>query len=489
MKACLRETGLSIDRSVEDKPRGLLSSFTIRKERSIGYTIKFKNILWIEKVKSAIENTYEVSYLREVGDSLRVVTGTYTIVAEGVSDISQQVMRQSYINSKPSRTIMVIINPHSGKHNANAIYRTAAEPILQAAHCNLTVKRTERAGDAMEIARHIDINQFDMILCVSGDGIPHEVINGIWERKDRVKAFDKLIITQVPSGSGNALSLSCLDTTDPSHATLESLKAPSIRCDLMAVYDQRGQTTISFLSQTFGAITQADVDTTFMRLLGQQRFLPGVAYQVFMKCKYPCQVAVKYKVKTKSELYSYYQSHVHDTTDLSALTEKDLTLDYKEQFIRSGADLSDISNLKGWDLMDKAQCLNTGIFYTGKMPYISGNTDFFPAALPDDGSIDVVATDVRSGIRSNVHTLLSLDKGEHVWNDNVLHFKVEALRVIPKKSTMKHNCVSIDGENVPLVPFQVEVLNRAMKTVMTGGHYKESGFLQRIAVAAKSTKQ
>ena len=466
--------------------------------------IKFKDILWAQPCKTGIHNELEISYVRKLGDRLVACTSVLTVYSldsepqkrEGTEDtlcnnnsatkvsdestifLSEKVLERSYPESEPGRSIMVIINPHSGQGKANKIYETKVEPILKAAQCKITVARTAYSGNASDIAENMNIDKYDMILCASGDGIPHEVINGIYRREDRARAFDKLIITQTPSGSGNAMSLSCLGTLEPSHATLELLKAATVRNDLMAVCTQDADVKLSFLSQTYGLIAQADIGTEFMRWVGQERFLLGVCYQVLSKSKYPCRIAVKYIARTKTELSQYYKKHLNDLSDFSPLSEEDFKLKYADKFIGL-EDAADLSLLPDWEPLDEGVCSNMGIFYSGKMPYISKDSNFFPAALPNDGSIDVVVTDVRSGISKTVDGLLSLDKGLHVWKDDVAHIKVEAFRVIPLPGPNDRNFISVDGENFKLRPFQVEILKGIMKTVMSGGCYTETGFVEQ----------
>ena len=47
-------------------------------------------------------------------------------------------------------------------------------------------------------------------LSVSGDGIVHEVLNGLFERPDWREAMDSLPLGIVPAGSGNALARSII---------------------------------------------------------------------------------------------------------------------------------------------------------------------------------------------------------------------------------------------------------------------------------------
>jgi sphingosine kinase len=53
---------------------------------------------------------------------------------------------------------------------------------------------------AKEIVRSMDVSKYDGIVCVSGDGILVEVVNGLLEREDWKTAI-KLPIGMVPAGS------------------------------------------------------------------------------------------------------------------------------------------------------------------------------------------------------------------------------------------------------------------------------------------------
>ncbi|QPG73668.1 hypothetical protein FOA43_000981 [Brettanomyces nanus] len=460
----------------------------IASDRSL---IPYKSILWSEPTESGVFDELEVSYARKVGHKTGVFTSVFTIAAgpkssesslisSTVTDdsiiLSEKLMARAYPDSKPGVSVLVLINPHGGKGLSLKIYNKEVEPFLRAAHCNLTVIKTKYSGHATDIAEEMDIDKFDLILCASGDGIPHEVINGLYKRSDRAKAFNKLVITQVPAGSGNALSRSCLGTLEPSDAVLEILKGVTVRTDLMAVCSQDQPVIVSFLSQTYGIIAQADIGTEWMRWIGESRFDIGVLSQVLSGRSYPCTIAVKYIARTIEELSDYYRIHMNDASNDADLDDDAFELKYNDVFQETD-DLCDISNLPGWEKLDDELCSNMGLLYSGKMPYVSKDTNFFPAALPHDGSMDIVVTDVRAGFFKTVDALLSLDKGLHVWTEEVTHSKVEAFRVIPRAKPGQLPFISVDGENFPFQPFQVEIMRGLMKTVMRDGSYTETGFL------------
>lgn len=92
---------------------------------------------------------------------------------------------------------------------------------------NLISKDTERQGHAIEIAKEINIEKFDTIVTVSGDGVIHEVINGFLQRPDAREAIRKLPLGVIPGGTGNALSISILGEKagfDPQYTALQVIK-------------------------------------------------------------------------------------------------------------------------------------------------------------------------------------------------------------------------------------------------------------------------
>ncbi len=84
----------------------------------------------------------------------------------------------------PKRKILILLNPFSG-HGAAAANWEVARVILEKCYVDMTIIRTERAQHAYEIV-HNDLKPGEYIglVTVSGDGLIHEVVNGIYRRKD-----------------------------------------------------------------------------------------------------------------------------------------------------------------------------------------------------------------------------------------------------------------------------------------------------------------
>ncbi|KAG0654798.1 hypothetical protein C6P45_003271 [Maudiozyma exigua] len=497
------------------------------------------------------QHIIQITFAKPTRHDVKPKSLTLMIANDGTKEeVIEDILSKSYRNSKRNRRVLVIINPFGGKKNAKKIFKKKAKPLLLASNFKVDVAYTKYPCHAVDIVKKMDITKYDTIACASGDGIPHEVINGLFQRPDRVDAFNKLAITEIPCGSGNAMSVSCHWTNNPSYATLFLIKAVEKRIDIMCCNQPSTRSTyprLSFLSQTYGIIAESDINTEFIRWMGPARFELGVAFNILQRKKYPCDVYVKYHAKSKNELKSHYLKYKKKMEDSNIeILEKPELIEPEIRYIgeddtasddtsisnssRSNLDLTNEITLQtesesneeninnyvtesdfevrykyedgvpeDWERIDPNITNNLGIFYSGKMPYVAADTKFFPAALPADGCMDMVITDSRTPVTRMVPILLALDKGSHVLQPEVLHSKIVAYRLIPKKSDKEihtssskettpdsddsyedysspNGLYSIDGEKFPLEPLQVEIMPKLCKTLLRDGKYVDTQF-------------
>lgn len=97
-----------------------------------------------------------------------------------------------------------------------------------------TVTETEYAGHCEDAIRDLDVSKVDLIISVSGDGMLHELVNGIMKRDDWHQAT-KVPIGVIPCGTGNALASSLMYPT-PIISILTLIKRQWRPFDLMAAY-------------------------------------------------------------------------------------------------------------------------------------------------------------------------------------------------------------------------------------------------------------
>ena len=110
------------------------------------------------------------------------------------------------------RRILVFINPFGGAGAAAANW-LIARPLfdLASSRFQYTVIETERRNHAYDYVQKMEPGTFDSIVSVSGDGLLHEIVNGLMKRPDWLKIKDTLTIGGIPGGTGNGLIKSLLE--------------------------------------------------------------------------------------------------------------------------------------------------------------------------------------------------------------------------------------------------------------------------------------
>ena len=447
--------------------------------------IPYKWILWCCQVRD-IDNSdiLEVTYVKP-GSRVEIKTlrvqvirdATYS-VQESVQDgrdnsqgkVSQEIIHRAYGSSFIRPSILVIINPHGGQGKALDMYNNQILPILRASKAKITYKETTYYQHAIDIAKELDVNEYDIVACCSGDGIPHEVINGFFQRPDKgASAFNNVCVTQLPCGTGNALALSTYGSSDAAIATLTMLKAKQAKTDLMAVtqgYGDNEVTKLSFLTQCYGVIADSDIGTEHLRWLGPIRFDLGIAYKVLTRAKYPCEIYVNYLTNSKNEISQHFSKHRQNASTFNSQVSP-------ESFTLKAPKLNE-NPPSSWTKIPESISSNVSIFYVGKMPVISKDVHYFPAAIPDDGAMDMVIMDVKTSITETASILGSTNTGQHVHSDKVHHAKILSYRLVPQVEDTKNHFISVDGENFPFEPFQVEVLPGILTCLLPNGNFVDT---------------
>ncbi|KAF2276194.1 sphingoid long chain base kinase-like protein [Westerdykella ornata] len=377
----------------------------------------------------------------------------------------EKLLSRAYGSSQRQKRIKVLINPFGGQGSALKLYNTHIAPILAAARCELDVEKTQYRGHGVEIAQKLDIDKYDVVACCSGDGIPHEVWNGLGKRQDAAKALEKIALAQLPCGSGNAMSLNLNGTDSPSLAALAVVKGHRTPEDLVSV-TQGDRRMLSFLSQSVGIVAETDLATEHLRWMGSARFTWGFLVRFLRKTSYPADIAVKVEYATKEEIRNAYRAAAANpprTPKKQPLQAADAGLpDLKYGTVNDPLPDS-------WTLVPHDQL---GNFYAGKMAYMSPDANFFPAALPSDGCLDLIRVRADIDRRANIACMLAVADNKLFDLPQVDYQKVSAYRIIPKNQ--KDGYISIDGERVPFEPFQAEV-HKGLGTVLSRkGHLFEA---------------
>ncbi|XP_071394635.1 sphingosine kinase 2-like [Centroberyx affinis] len=196
------------------------------------------------------------------------------------------------------RRLLLLVNPFSGRGQAMQWCQTHILPMIREANISYNLIQTERQNHARELIREISLPEWDGIIIVSGDGLLHEVINGLMERSDWEQAI-KTPVGILPCGSGNALAGSvnhhagydmCLREPLLLNCCFLLCRGGVRPMDLVSVTtspapSHSGRTStprrlFSFLSVAWGFVSDVDIESERYRGLGSARFTLGTLVRI-----------------------------------------------------------------------------------------------------------------------------------------------------------------------------------------------------------------
>lgn len=280
----------------------------------------------------------------------------------GVTSWIENLLDRAYGNSSRRKRAWVVVNPHAGPGGADKIWRKQVKPIFDAARMPMTVVRTSYSGEAVKLAKDLNIDDFDIAVPCSGDGLPHEVFNGLGQRPDARRALSKIAVCHIPCGSGNAMSCNLYGTHRPTLAALAIVKGLPTPLDLISV-TQGNRRTISFLSQALGMIADLDITTEHLRWMGPHRFTYGFLVLAMQKKVYPCDIAIKAEIEHKHGVKEHYRKRVTQGPQLSSqLGNGDGESDQRLPPLKYGTATDSLP--EGWELVPHEKL---GSFYCGNV--------------------------------------------------------------------------------------------------------------------------
>ncbi|XP_034734915.1 ceramide kinase-like [Etheostoma cragini] len=202
-----------------------------------------------------------------------------------VSSIREQL---AAIASRPKH-LLVYINPYSGKRRGKRIYERKVAPLFAQAGVSAHVIVTERANYARDhLKTGAELQKFDGVVCVGGDGMFSEIIHGlIWRTQidggvDPNCPEEELIpctlrIGIIPAGSTDCICFATVGTNDPVTSALHIIVGDSQPMDVCSVHHNNTflQYSVSLLG--YGFYGDVLTDSERKRWMGPARYdLSGV---------------------------------------------------------------------------------------------------------------------------------------------------------------------------------------------------------------------
>ncbi|KAJ2849546.1 Sphingosine kinase 1 [Coemansia brasiliensis] len=236
---------------------------------------KFKSVEAAQTLNREIESSthFTVYTLTSRENGKRPMCDTWTFMVDSEEESATWLSLLRYaINPKLSEreaNVLIFVNPVSGKRKSLKLFQTVVKPILEIGNTAYTLQITESQGFAIEFVKSQDLSKYTAIVAVSGDGLLHEILNGLLSRPDWSK-LRSMPLGVIPTGTGNGLAKT-LDCFWPEQAAVSIVKAQTRPIDIMSTTLASGYTEYCFLSVTWGLIADIDIESERMRWAGAAR--------------------------------------------------------------------------------------------------------------------------------------------------------------------------------------------------------------------------
>lgn len=278
---------------------------------------------------------------------------------------------------------------------------------------------TTHAGHAGELARDLDVTQYDVFSPIGGDGTVHEIANGFLSRPDYEDIKDQVTIGIVPGGTGNTLAYDLgIHTTELAAEYI--IKGSVRRIDVGKVTPivKNGEELAPHYSVNiigYGLPSTVLSVANALRRLGGAQYKLAAYVSLLRNRGYKCRV---------------------------------------EMVLEDGSE----------------------VVKEGKYVMIQGQTNvsmgsrtaFCPDAKLDDGLLDLVLID-HGRVLKMIKTFQTVEKGnrKHLDLKNVDAYKVKSFKVLPaaKNKLVGKEVVNVDGELIGHAPFEATTIQAALRVI------------------------
>ena len=354
-----------------------------------------------------------------------------------------------------SHKALVLVNPNSGSGHAPAVFRRI-RPTLDAAGLDFEVVETTHMGHAEEMLRsERDLNRYSAVIIVSGDGLVHEVLNGVFQRGEDWKFhLQTLAVGVIPAGSGNALSRSLVhyqrerfDGSGLASGLFNVVRGKTQPMDLFQVTYDKSKTKVGFLSLGWGMISDIDIESEDLRFLGDLRFTLWALHRIANLRKYHGKLSYLRASQSDPEL---------EIENLESMISKE-PLSLQERMPKDlNAPLPD-----GWETEEEGFiCV-----YVCNLAFIGATEILAPGAKMNDGLLWLVIVRNRLSRIDLLNMLTSVEKGAHGGIDGVDIIPCLAVRIEPSGNDRAEGTMTVDGEVIPHGPVQARVVPSACRVL------------------------
>ena len=332
---------------------------------------------------------------------------------------------------KNRKKILFIINPFSGYKDGIKKFNKIVMPILQLCpkqFISYNIIETKKSGHAFNAVRtDPDLLKYSSIVTISGDGLMHEVINGIMGRRDKYKILKNVSLGIIPTGTGNSMC-NTLGLNDISKATLAVIKGKQMPIDLMAI--KCGKFIVhSFITISWGLLSDINLESDNMRWLGQSRYTVYALHRILNLRTHQadlCYLLEKKFTKMPDKLIYKYD------------TENDKNKN------RNNTNLSFAKFFDSTEHLWKFCRTEFITIFASKVHTFSDSFVGAPHAKLNDGSIDLIIIKSKNVSKTKIAKLfMTGSDGSFITDPQIEYCKVKGFILNPQDGYL-----SVDGEKI-----------------------------------------
>ena len=296
-------------------------------------------------------------------------------------------------------------------------YLSKYDPLFERSNLEYTVTRTKSTADTKNLVRNLNLWDIDGLVIVGGDGTIHDAIAGLMSRPDWQQAI-KLPLGIIPGGTGNGLCKTLLESSIESYAPLNAafliIKGKQQSLDLATVRQYNYQ-YYSFLSLSWGLVSDIDIGSEKLKFLGALRF------------------------------------------DVYALLLLILLRTYRGRFSFIPHPDCKISPNRAIESQGEWQVIEDEFIFLWGMntAWAAYDMNVTPHAQINDGAMDVLIMRKGTSRLEILQALLRCGKGQHLDLPHMEYYKVQAFRLEPLTNK---GILVVDGEPVDYSSIEMKVI-------------------------------
>lgn len=372
---------------------------------------------------------------------------------------------QGCLEGRPRR-LLVVLNPKGGAGLAKRLYEREVLPLFTTAGIEVTLRETQYYRHAANLARDLELDSFDGVACVSGDGVVVEVLNGLLMREDWKQAV-AMPIGHIPAGSGNGMAKSLLDeenqACNAANAAFAIICGRTVKMDV-ATLSQGPVRFHLLLNVTWGIASDVDLESEKYRWMGGFRLTFQALVRIINLRRYRGSFSYLLAAEGGDAAAGAAAGGVEmRPTPGGGGGGSGLAGEGQSERLLGGASVGGsgeghgngdgyvgpargvraMEKEGGWKVMEGEFIL----VWLQNVPWAATDMKCTPLAKLNDGCLDMLV--VRSCSRLQLLRLfLQMEKGAHIGSRHVEYFKIRAIRMDPGGRTKgnRGGIISADGE-------------------------------------------